>query len=396
MRGAGDVRDGSYLGPAVGDDRKSALVSGIEQAQEALGQLDKQQRKQQQADLRRLEGGLAFARLTVEGTQGELLAEGVRSELIALLGEIANNPQQAAANPAGFHDRLMQSLSGLPATQGRDLEQEAKGAASSFRRSTSQHLRRINEEVDELRGTVSTAQSDLQETAEQTTVHIGEARSALDARLNEIDAAAATARQQIEQQVVSHENAFEEERDQRSQAAQSQWGELRDQIKGQTKDLVADVERMRDEVKETVGAVGAATTANHYGQVAKRERKSYLSLLAVTVLALVLAVVIAANAAGRGELDVARFLSKLSVSLVLGALAAFTATRARDHRSAEKRASDMEVELRVFGPFTENLPEPERTIERRVMTRRIFGRSSGPPPEEGEEPAIEETEPPPE
>ena len=371
------------------DDRKTALVSGIEQAQEALAGLDKEQRRQQQAAFSRLGAGLSFARLTVEGTDTALLTDGLQAELASLLGEITNNPQQAAASPDGFHDRLMRLLAALPVSRGRDLEQEAKGAASSFRRSTSQHLRRIEVEVRELRDEIATAQSEMQSAVTGAREHVGEARTALDSRLTEIEAAATSAREQIEKQAESQQEAFEEEREQRSRATESQWDELRDQIKESADTLVADVERMRDEVRETVGAVGAATTANHYGDVAKRERKAYFRLGVVTFVALGIAAGFAIAAASRADPSFEQSLSKLSVSLVLGALAAFTGSRALDHRNTEKRANDIEVELRVFGPFTENLPEPQRTTERIVMTRRLFGRSSATSTKEDEEPAIE-------
>jgi len=185
----------------------------------------------------------------------------------------------------------------------------------------------------------------------------------------------------------SLEESFEKEQAAREKTTTESWTETREEIQQQAREIVADLGRMRDDAQGLVGAVGVATTANHFRSDARSERISYLLLLITTIGAMAPAVYFAGTAASHSNLEIERVLAKLGVSAALVALGVFTGSRAKDHREREKRSRDKELNMRVFGPFIEPLPPKERIRERILMARRFFGRTELEAPEQADEEA---------
>jgi hypothetical protein len=171
----------------------------------------------------------------------------------------------------------------------------------------------------------------------------------------------------------------------REKRVEEQWSEIRSRVDTQAGDLVDDLSRMRSEAAGLVGAVSAASTANHFRDDAKGERKAYWVLLTVTLLFLGAAVVFAGLAASESEAEVRQLLAKLGVSGALLGLGVFTGAQARDHRGRDKGSRDKELDMRAFGPFIEPLPPKEQVRERILMTRRSFGRVEPSAPEQTDE-----------
>ncbi len=363
-------------------DRLKALRSALKDAQRALRALDAEQRRQQLGEMQRLEAGLAYAEVVIARTDDSLLSSASHQELTGLVGEIANNPQLAAADPASFHARLMAGTAQVPVAQAKDFEQSAKDAASTFNRSIAQRQRRLEGELTNLREDAQTARSEVNASHVSATDAVAAAQTEFDERLKVIEGESEQAVKRITDLHTQHTEAFEEEQARRDEADNERWETNRVGLMRKAEGLTGDVQRIRDEVEGIAGAVGEAVSANHYGDVAKRERFAYFGLMAVTVLALGAAVYIASKAAHSAQLDAEHFIPKFSVSLVLAALAAFTGNSARDHRNEEKRASDQEAQLRVFGPFIEPLGAHNKERERVIMARRTFGRQNGASPDE--------------
>lgn len=369
----------------AGEERLRSIRKLVDDAQKALDGLDADERDQRKEEFGRLDSALGYLAVVLERTVPELLTDGAHAELTRLLEQVAGNPTSVAANPASYADGLITQVAQLPAAQNRDLEQAAKEAASSFRRSAAQHLHAVGEEAEQLRAQlaeIAAASDQAQQEAKQSSEA---STSELRSQLESIHASATTAQQQIEDLAASHGEAFEEEQVARAKRSEEAWSGTREEIQTEAGELVADLARMRSQAQGLVGAVGAASTANHFRDDAKRERISYWTLLALTVLSLSGAVVVAALAAAHPETEIQRLITKMGVSAALIAFAVFTGSRARDHRAREQVSQDKELDMRAFGPFIEPLPPKEQVRERILMARRFFGRTEPDAPARTEE-----------
>jgi hypothetical protein len=84
--------------------------------------------------------------------------------------------------------------------------------------------------------------------------------------------------------------------------------------------------------------------------------------------------------------DNGTFAGKLSVSLLLGAIATYLAKQSGRHRRREEKARTLQLELTAFSPFIEPLPPDKQIDERILMTRKTFGGTSAADDEEHEGP----------
>ncbi|MCP9488495.1 MAG: hypothetical protein MSC31_01310 [Solirubrobacteraceae bacterium MAG38_C4-C5] len=369
----------------AGEERLRALSKLLESAQNALHGLDKDQRAQRTDDFARLEAASGYLSLVLERTEPELLIDVVHTELTRLLEQITSNTSSVAANPVSFADALIGQAAQLPAAQGRDFEQAGRDAATSFRRSASQHQNALHDEIQTLRQKLDDIAEGSTTTLE-TTKKSGEAlMQELQDRLQAMEASASAANEDVAKLVERQQAEFLEEQTSREERAEEQWSEVRSRIDTQAEELVDDLSRMRSEAAGLVGAVSAASTANHFRDDAIGERKAYWILLAVTLCALGAAVIFAGLAASEPEADARQLLAKLGVSGALIGLGVFTGAQARDHRGRDKRSRDKELDMRVFGPFIEPLPAKEQVRERILMTRRSFGRVEPSAPEQTSE-----------
>ncbi len=265
------------------------------------------------------------------------------------------------------------------------MELEAKKAASSFRRSSAQHINALSAQAQKLRRRLQEIMEAVDKAASDAQASKEAASAELRAELESIRAAATAAQRQMEELAENQEAAFEKERADRAQRAEASWTETHDEIQRRADDLVSDLARMRDDAQGLVGAVSAASTANHFRDDARSERRAYWLLLAVTVVALATAVFFAGRAAMGPEPQMQQLIAKLGVSGALLGLAVFTGARARDHRERDKRSRDKELDMRAFGPFIEPLPPKEQMRERILMSRRFFGRTDADAPDQTDE-----------
>ena len=323
--------------------------------------------------------------MLLERTDPLLISQAAHAELTRLLETLGNNPASAAANPDSFTDALMGQAALLPPAQDRDMEQAGKEAASTLRRSASQHINALAEEAEALRERLDEIKQEA-EAADAEAKSANESAAAdLTGELTSIKTMAETAQKQVQDLAKSLEEEFEKEQAERKTVADESWTATRGEIQQEAQELVADLGRMRDDAQGLVGAVSVATTANHFHNDARSERISYWILLVTTVAALGLAVYVAGTAASHPNLEMARVLAKFSVSGALIALGVFTGSRAKDHREREKRSRDKELDMRVFGPFVEPLPPKEQIRERILMARRFFGRTEPEAPDQTDE-----------
>lgn len=369
----------------AGEERLRSLRKLLDSAQRALYELDEDARVQREQEFERLEATLAYLSVALERTDPMLLSNGAHAELTRLLETAGNNPASAAANPDSFTDALMQQAALLPPAQDRGLEQAGREAASSLRRSASQHINALTEEAEALRERLDEIKQQAEEADTGAKAAHETSTAELRQELTSIKAGAEAAQKQVEDLADSFEQSFEKEQATREEVMAESWTKTRQEIQQEAQELVADLGRMREDAQGLVGAVSVATTANHFRSDASSERTSYWLLLVATVAALALAVYFAGTAASHPDLEFERVLAKLGVSAALVGLGVFTGSRAKDHREREKRSRDKELDMRVFGPFIEPLPAKEQVRERILMARRFFGRTAPEAPDQTDE-----------
>jgi hypothetical protein len=360
----------------AGEERLRTLQKLTGDAVDALGGLDNDVRGQRPEDLGRLEEVLGYLAIVLAGTDPALVPDATHTELTRLLEQIPANPVSSAADPGSFANALLIQMAAIPAAHNREMEQDAREAASTFRRSAGQQINAVREEAVALRQELQELRSETQERQEAATEQIETETTKLQAQLATIEAAATTAKDEVEALAEKQRAAFDEEQEERTAAEERRWSETHEKLRSDADALIEQIGEMRDQAQGLVGAVSTATTANHFQDDAKRERVSYWVLLGVTVVALGLAVYLAGKAAAVEEPDLQRLIAKLGVSLALIGLGVFTGSRARDHRAREKDSSTKEMEMRAFGPFIEPLPPQEQIRERILMTRRFFAREA--------------------
>jgi hypothetical protein len=365
------------------DPRIAALLAGLGQAGEALAALDDAQKEQVPDVYERLEAALDYASVVIARTEPLLLGAGPHQQLTDVLGEIAGNPAAATASPDPYVDRLLSGLSILPATKDRDLDASVRAAAGNFRRSTTRRLHSTEEKLADTESSVETLRTELAAEQQAASEAIEQRQSAADQRLTEIEATAQNAVQRVEQQAGEQARAYEQETEDRDETFKERLRDFEQKAQARAGASATELDRVCDEGKDMVGALGVASVANNFGKDADREGKGYWALFVLTFLLSVGAVVCAALAATHAENDVKRLITKLALSVVLGTVAAFTGREAHDRRRAEKISRRTELELRTFGPFVESLPEKEKVRERIVMARRTFGQAQ-PRPDETE------------
>lgn len=349
----------------------------------------------------RFEEVLAFARTVLDATDAALLTSTVSGAVETVLSEIAANPAVAAENPEPFGDRLLDSLAALPVTRGRDVEQVVKDAAATFQRSAQQRLSSLNSRIDLALRRIQSVNAGAEERDAALRQIIEEQRTALTSEVAQLQADLAaraaeyTATLASEQDTLSTLNsnqraAFEEAELQRARAARASLADveaelmaLQERVTDEVGRRVAEIRRMEQESAQLVGAIGLAGTAERYAEEVTEQRKAADRWRIATVVFAVIAVGGAVFALVQRDQSVEHLVAKLAFSLIVGAIAAYTARQSSYHRQREQRARDLQLELTAFSPFIEPLSAEQQEEERVIMTRKTFGKTTqGPAPEE--------------
>lgn len=355
------------------DPRLDALTALADDAISALQGLDETQRAQRPEDLERLEQVLAYTGVVLSQTDAALLTDALHQQLANRFGEIKNNPEATAANPEASSTELLTATSQLPPATGRVLDQEMREAAATFKRSASQRLNGLRSEIDAAEQSLNEAQSAFETRGAEIESSVATRSTEFETKLSEIESSANAARQRVDEISASQEQAFERESEERKATADKALNDLTSSGEERVQQVLVALEQMKRDAEGLLGAVGEATTANHFGNDAKRQFWTFVAFIALTALAACGAVAIGIWAASQPDIPAERFAGKLAVSGVLGTLAAYFARQAGHYRDREQRSKTIELELRAFGPFIEPLPGPEQIRERTIMTRRTFG-----------------------
>ncbi|WP_448003350.1 hypothetical protein [Agromyces bauzanensis] len=142
--------------------------------------------------------------------------------------------------------------------------------------------------------------------------------------------------------------------------------------------LVEDAERTASKLQEAAGIAGDAQLALHFASYARREWWSANAFRALTILAIIAALVLAAMLPKPHAGDWVTFSYRLAQLVGVAALATYLGRQAAQHRRVFNWARSMQVQLQSFPAFIEPVTDGEtRSGIYDAFARRVLG----PPPE---------------
>jgi hypothetical protein len=375
--------------PEGNADRRERLYAALDQTSTAIQAVDDESRASEGFSL--VERTLAYARLVVEQSDAELISDSALTALENAATTLAANAPTAVANARTYADSILNTLPAFPVAQGRDMEQAAREAAATFQRSATQRLAAVQGELVAFESEIASARTKIEEDLSTLREEIEAAATIADtnvttlasgfqAKLDEFDEALATQRTALTSALERQSETFTETQEARAaefqqalKDAQAELAELQKESQEKVDQHVAEIERMEKDSAALVGAIGLAGTAERYGEEAKEQKKVADRMRTITFVLASGAIVMAIFAAIHHADETTTLLSKLGVSAVFGALAAYTAKQSGRHRVREERARNLQLELTAFAPFIEPLDPAQRELERVIMARKTFG-----------------------
>jgi hypothetical protein len=330
----------------------------------------------------RLETVLGYVVVLLGGAAPDLVPESVRTGLTLQLQLVANcEPPPPEARM--WADAILELATRIPLAREHDLAQQAREGAASYQRSIQQRLASLSTEFLTAQREISALVASGEAKATELATEIDQLGTNFQATLNDYAATIANEEARLEQLKTSEAETFREAQNSRDVDYQGTMSEFRADLDVLLADSglevetrVAEIRRMEKESAGLVGAIGLAGTAERYGEEVKAQCQAANVWRRVTVvlaaLAAVAVTVVAISLAHDATWE--EFTGKLAASLLLGGLAAYTARQSADHRSRERDARRLQLELTAFGPFIEPLSPEQQEEERVIMTRKTFGR----------------------
>ncbi len=326
------------------------------------------------------------------------------AQITTYLQQYAEAPQQALlVNANSDADVILAQVQSLrPLTTTEDVK-GLQAAVSSFRRSIGQHARNIEADLATVEGRSEKLGEQL--TAQEQTLgeRLTTEAQALDTRLAAQETKVAAQETRIDSVVATFQTQFSEEQNQRTSQfsevlektrtdgaeaiveakddiektvaeAQTRAKGLVDTTKATTdkelKELRDDVAKrveelneLRAEAERAVGATGSAVLAGGYQKTAKSEQRSANFWRGVSVLAFVVATLVAVYAVRHGvtdEFKPSRFFAKVTIGLPIIALAYYAARESGKHREQARLNKQIELQLASLDAYLRELPEADR------------------------------------
>jgi hypothetical protein len=342
----------------------------------------------------RFEKVIAYARTVLEATDAELLSASAASMVEEALVQISNSPTSAPPNADAWAEEVLDALAHLPIARGREMEQAVKDAAANFQRSAGQRLNALQADFDRAKSELETLGAALEERKTELSTAIEERRTEIATQIEalqaEFEQKLATYSSQIESEQAAlskirttHTSEFEELEEQRATAAKERLARAEEELNAfqeratsEVEARVGEIRRMEEESAQLVGAIGLAGTAERYGEEVEDQKGIADIWRRTTVVLALLAVGGVIFAASEKHPVAESFAGKLSLSLILGGIAAYAARQSSYHRRREQRARDLQLELTAFSPFIEPLSHEQQEEERVIMTRKTFGKTT--------------------
>ena len=384
---------------------RSALVSLREAVAGLPAELVEQVNDAHPGTLDRTQACIDYVDGLLQGADGRLVAQasldgihGHVDQALQAVANLASNPSTYAANLDQAIESAIQAAAPLgPASAGFvEAAQKLGRRSGGFQRK----LRRLEGEAEamgaELRELEEKAGSGLEELTSEQQARREELTTALDNLKSEI-----TAEQRRIQALAT---AFEERFTTEEAARKETFGELVDDLTERSnktaealaadaaasqKALVergeaslAEVEDVRDKVKELYGLITDTATAGAFHDEARDEREAANHWRRVTIgfgtVAIVIAIV-AVVLAAVAELSPTVVIAKVTATVACGAIAAYAGKQSGHHRARGDQAKDLELELVTAEGFLHGLGDDEQRELRKAYFERAFrGRQISP------------------
>lgn len=353
------------------DERRERLRTALSLAQKALDELDPDLVDEAAASGRdHLARILSYAQLVVSGTDPLLISNTAINETESATSQLAADALGAAQSPEAHATRVIDATLRLPAAQGRDTEQSLRDAATAFERSARERLNALQQRYAEIDNKLDEADTQA---------------DAIQQRISELETSLAASRTELDTMLQRHSGEFTTAQESRTKEFQDELQAVRDELsrlqseaREEVESRVAEIRRMEEESSALVGAIGLAGTAERFGEEAVQQRMAANRMRGLTIALALGAVAVGLYAVITGDQDPEALIAKVAVSIVLGGLAAYTASQSGRHRRREEKARALQLELTAFAPFIEPLEAEQKEEERVIMTRRTFGRAINP------------------
>ena len=338
------------------------------------------------ADRQRILAVLGVVDLTLKAADPEVVRETALTEMASHLDTVTANLDQCAAAPSPPHmgaatqalEPLLASLATIYVPRSFD---EGSEAISKFKQSVNGSRAAITRQLDEL----STKIDAVNVTLDQRVVTVS-------AEVDAVSNAARAAEAQIQQLQLSYQNAFDEAQTNRTadhdKQLRLQRGEaeaalaeiklelaaLRESEAARMSELVDRAQVSNTRIDEILGLVGEKGLVGKYAENADSERRLALNWRIVAGLVALGAVIVAVvSATHKAESGWQGFAPKLTLTLLIGALAAYCGSVANDHRKAEKQARALGLQLAAIKPYLHDLTDPVlRDVVLSVVATQLF------------------------
>lgn len=282
-------------------------------------------------------------------------------------------PQRGSVSLAGLKQHVQQlegTLSNFREVASTKLEEVRVESSGSLEEVVKKH----DEVLEQFRADVTEAQHELQQ--------VREVASAVEEAVKQSEA-------RIEEALQSHRTVFEEEQEQRSTASTerldaqiAEWEKSREEARGLSDGLIADIDKKKDEAEKLLGAIAQRSTATDYGAWAMQQRRSafWWSVTAVVLFILASLVFIEStfhfvtspSVTPSGDSLWGEVVTRLGMTAVVLAGALYAAKEAGQHRKEERKAKARELVLTTMDPFMANIDEDVRVLLRSEAARAIF------------------------
>jgi hypothetical protein len=230
--------------------------------------------------------------------------------------------------------------------------------------------------VDEAAKSLTSFKQSIAGTKSQIVRQLGEANAELVAKfesteteLESLKAQVASLAAEAESDAASRDTQFTESQDERAgsfeaqkQLIETEWTSYADEVKTAVNQQLANAEEANLRIDTILGLVGEKGLIGGYSRIADRERRAgFWWRVSAVLLALTAAgVSIYGIASTTGVDDWWReFLPKLTLTLVVGGVAAYTASLAGNHRNAQQEAERVGLQLAAAKPYLNDLGSDE-------------------------------------
>lgn len=355
---------------------------------------------------------LQFVRAQLDGADPDLVSsaflDDLRNKLNPITQELQNylhnSNRQHLSNAASHVDNVIRSAVMIPAIRSPDDVAGLRESITSFRRSASQLLRsledeiskeaesvqglrqsmsQLQQEIDAQKGRLDTAISQFQQqTSDAAGQSLQQASGAASRFLEQFSAAQERRSSEFEKLLADSREQFqeltqarEEELKALARTLESAGVEQRKQLDERARSTLNQIETLRDQAQQIVHTVGNIGMTGDYQRNAEEQRTSanrwrvaamILFVLGVTGATLLLGVV------AKDDLSLVTTLRRIALAVLILTPAYYAAQQSRVHREREVRYRSIELELASLDPFLALMPDDLRQSIKSELAGRYF------------------------